>query len=140
VSYHGLYIDTCPFIICVLLKNSYLYLFHFFICSSYFLFYNFYFFGFPAPFSKKNEKSLSFFQFRLCIVNVGKKVQFKFLYRKNPKNNYGKIIIIKNYGKSFTYSYLGGTKYFKSPKVVCTYVYMYNCLDNTRNICIVLYT
>jgi hypothetical protein len=25
-------------------------------------------------------------------VKVGKKVQFKFLYRKNPKNNYGKNI------------------------------------------------
>jgi hypothetical protein len=36
---------------------------------------------------------------------------------------------------------LGGNKYFKSSQssmYVCKYVYMYNVLDNTTNICILL--
>lgn len=107
---------TRPFIIVCFLKNYYLYLFTFSICSSYFHFYNFLFLWFSRPLfqKKKSLSSFSFFHFRLCIVKVGKKVQFKFLDRKNPKNNYGKIMIIINYGKIFTYSYLGSNKYFKS--------------------------
>jgi hypothetical protein len=71
VSYQGIDIDTCPFVIVCFKKTIFYIFFIFSICSSYFLFYNFYFFGFPAPFSthtkKKKKKKKPFVLFIFLI-------------------------------------------------------------------------
>lgn len=91
---------------CMLFKNSYLYNFLFSICSSYFLFYNFYFFDFPAPFSKKKKKAFLlflFFIFGSVLWRLERKCSSSFFTGRIQITIMAKItIIIINYGKSFT--------------------------------------
>ncbi len=123
VSYQGLYIDTCPFIIvCFFQTLIYIILYFIFVVPIFFSII-FISLAFPPPFPKKKKKKkpfiFLFFSFSALYCEVSLQEESKNNYGKNNNNNN------KLWQKVHLFLYLGGNKYFKSsPSSMYVYIHV----------------